>query len=125
MPNVPAPDNAEELILAIKKFLAWFLPSSFGVATKLAYESRLNKLSKQRIFTTLLMSCFVGWVCDMICSYYGLITFRGPIVALGALAAESFISFFFQNDKSIIKGVIARVFNFKVEDDKKENNQNN
>lgn len=122
MPNAPTPDGTEEIIFTIKKFFAWFLPSSFGVATKLAYESRLKNLSKKYIFTALIMSCFVGYLCDIGCTYYGLITFRGPIVALGALVSESLISFFFQNDKSIIKGIVARIFGFKIETD--NNNKN-
>lgn len=116
------PTDYSEYLLAAKKFFAWFLPSTFGVATKMAYESRLKKLSKKYIFTALLMSCFVGWLCDMLCTYYALITFRGPIIALGALTAESAISFFFQNDKGILKAILVRLFNIKIEDPKDTKN---
>lgn len=103
-----------ELVIQLKKFLAWFLPSTLGVATKLAFDSRVKKLSVAHITTSIIMSCFIGYICDVACTHYGIIDFRGAIVALGALAAESLIGFFFRNDKKIITGFIVRIFNINI-----------
>lgn len=113
-----------DLILFFKKFLAWFLPSSLGVATKLAYESRAKQLKRSHVMASIIMACFVGYICDSLCTSYGLTTLRGMIVALGALASESFIQFFFKNDTNIIKAAIFRLFNINV-DKPTENNTNN
>lgn len=99
---------------SLKHFLAWFLPSLLGVATKLAYESRLKKLTKLSIITSLIMACFVGYVCDKLCTKYGLNDFRGVIVSLGALASESIVHYLFSNTPNIIIVVVKRITNIDL-----------
>lgn len=112
-----------DIAVAVKKFLTWFLPSALGVSVKLAYESRLKKLTSGHVLTSIIFACFIGWICDIACTKFNIIDFRGVIVAIGALASESLIQFYFRNDQNIIKVVILRIFNVKIEDkkDKKDN----
>ena len=116
---IPTQDYSD-LLIQVKKFLTWFLPSTLGVATKLAFDSRLKKLSLSHIFTSVIMSCFVGYVCDVGCTHYGIIDFRGVLVAIGALVAESLIGFFFRNDRKIINNFILRVFNINITPEKND-----
>lgn len=104
----------EELESSAKYFLAWFLPALLGVATKLAYESRLKKISSSRIITSLIMACFVGYMCDKMCTRYGLSDFRGIIVSIGALASESIIQYILTNMPRFLTATAKRIFNIDL-----------
>lgn len=109
----------DDTLIVIKRFLAWFLPSTLGVAAKLAFQSAIQKLSWKRILTGLIMACFAGYIADAICTKYSIIDLRGVVVAIAALGSESLIAFIFKYDTRIIKAFILRVLNINLDKPKK------
>lgn len=108
----------------IKRVLAWFLPSFLGVATKLAFESRLKKITQVRVLTSLIMACFVGYICDKLCTKYDLSDMRGVVVAIGALASESIVQYTLINSNRIFKAIVKRIFNIELKDTPKDEVEN-
>jgi ABC-type transporter Mla maintaining outer membrane lipid asymmetry permease subunit MlaE len=107
-------ENLDAFILAIKKILAWLLPSVLGVSTKLAYESRKKRVHRSRIVTSFIMAVFVGYMCDIICTHYGWADLRGVIVAIGALSSETLVQYTLENvSRTNITAALKRLFNLK------------
>lgn len=61
MPVTPFNPQDNPIWIEVRRALAWLLPSVLGVATKLAYESRLKKVTQLRVITSIIMACFVGY----------------------------------------------------------------
>lgn len=117
----------------IKTFFAWFLPAFLGVATKLAYESSVKKITKARVLTSFVMACFVGYIFDSLCTKYGLSESRGIIVSIGALTSESIIQYVLAHAPKLISVIIKKLGSIEISDmtknetnkkDKKDKNDN-
>lgn len=93
----------EEVVVAIKRFLSWFLPTILGVSTDLAYESEKRKLSLGRIISSITIGCFVGYFVDGYLTYKGIIEPRGFIVAGAGLMSKRFVSFVMKKNAEILK----------------------
>lgn len=101
-------------------FLAWFAPSVLGIATKLAY-SWMNKehVSWRNICASLIIAIFVGYNCNILCSYYNLVALKGSICSLCGLASATIVRYIIKNAGEGLHALIKRVFNlnFKNKDD--------
>lgn len=119
----------QDYVAEIKKLLAWLLPTVLGVATKLAYESRLKKLTKAHVLTSLVLACFAGYISDKLCVKYELNDLRGCIVALAALASDTIVQYLILNSNKGVGAVIKKMtgLDTKNPEDKKEdkNDSNN
>lgn len=101
----------DDLIVRIKEIFAWLLPSSLGVATKLAYDSRVKKLTRKEVITSLIFACFIAYIVDTICTKLGYVEWRGVLVAISALASESAVGWILKNVGTGLTAWLKRAFN--------------
>lgn len=112
-----------ETIIIIKDILSWVLPSTLGVATKLAFESNTKKITFKRIITSLIIGFFVGYAINALADKYNLIKTRGIAIAFGAVLSEHILVYLFKNAPTIIKNVFSKT-TLLNDNDKKEGDNN-
>jgi hypothetical protein len=97
---------SDEFILWLKKTLSWVIPSLFGFATELAYESSKKPVNWKMALSSAIMACFVGWLADGFLTAKGVIDSRGYIVAACALVSRNLIGYFLKNYRSFFKNAL-------------------
>lgn len=103
--------DPEILLAELKRFLSWAFPSFLGVSAKLAFESRLKRVTRARVITSIILACFVGYLTDKVCTHYQMDSWRGILVALGALASESIVQYLMTNTAGTVGELVRKLLN--------------
>lgn len=112
-----------KIITWIQEVALWILAVLFGAGTRLAWRSRVKKLTSGYILGVIIMACFAGFITDKACTYYNVIQLRGAFVAIAALLSEGLIGWLFANDSKIWSDIFQLLLS-KAGKPKNENDNN-
>lgn len=99
-----------ELEIAFSKALGWLVWVTIGVAAKLAFESRIKKLSWKEIAAIVVISVFVGYLANLICKKTGYEDWGGIIVPVSTLLGQSIVNFVLTNWEKWIDKLLPPIF---------------
>lgn len=102
-----------EIAQAVAKWLGYFFYITLGVMAKLAFDSRVNTLSKKQVVIKAVLSIFVGILAANLCEFGHYEKASKIIVPTATILGESIISYLMTNWKVIANKFLPGIFQYK------------
>lgn len=92
----------QQIVQFLPKAMIWLAYITVGIIGKLAFEARVNRLSKRQIITKTALSIFVGIMAAIICENNGYEKWGKVIVPVATLLGEGVVVYLMTHWKRLL-----------------------